>query len=62
MRDDLDPILRPARVAEQLGLSIVTIWRLRRRGEFPAPIQLSPGAIGWRASTIAAWLLAREAR
>ena len=53
-------ILRPRVLANRLGISIKTLWRLRRRGDFPAPIQLSPGCIGWRTSDIDAWLSARE--
>ena len=42
------------------GLSATTIWRLRRCGHIPAPLQLSPGRIGWRRSEVLAWLEARQ--
>jgi prophage regulatory protein len=48
---------------ERLGLSEATILRMRRRGQFPQPIRLSPGRVGWRERDIVAWLDARaEAR
>ena len=47
-------------VAALLGLSVVTLWRLRRRHDFPKPIRLSPGRIGFLESDIAAWLEARR--
>lgn len=55
-----DRILRPRQLADRIGLSLATLWRLRRRGDLPEPIRLSPGACGWRSSDIDAWLAARE--
>ena len=57
-----DRILRPRELAERIGLSLTTLWRLRRRGELPEPLRLSPGCVGWRASDIERWLETREAR
>ena len=54
-----DRILRPRELAGYVGLSICTIWRLRRAGSLPEPIRLSSNACGWRLSTIEAWLSAR---
>ncbi len=62
--DSID-ILSPRAVAKLLGLSVVTIWRMREakplrsgqaRQKFPEPIQLSPGRIGWRRADIERWL------
>lgn len=41
------------------GLAFSTIWRMRQRGEFPEPVQLSPNRVGWRRADIDAWLAAR---
>lgn len=41
------------------GLSRVTVWRLRRQGQFPCPIRLSANRIGWRLQEIVDWLGAR---
>lgn len=57
--DDGIQIVSPQQLRERTGLSLPTIWRMRRRGDLPPPIRLSPGRIGWRADVIAAWLAAR---
>jgi prophage regulatory protein len=57
-----DRILRPRQLADRFGLSLATLWRLRRRGDLPEPIRLSPGCVGWRTSEIDAWLTARAER
>ena len=51
-----DPILCKAEVARQVGLSPATIDRMRARDKFPPALQLSPRRVGWRHSTIIAWL------
>ena len=35
--------------------SRTTIWRMCRRGEFPKPIRISPGRVGWLKSEVDAW-------
>ena len=57
----LSQFYRPRDLAARLGISPTTIWRMCKRGEFPAPIQLSPGAVGWSEATILSWLDSREA-
>ena len=52
-------ILRVADLQAQLGLSRTTIWRLRRAGEIPQTIRISPNAVGWPAHVIAEWLAQR---
>ncbi len=47
-------------VSTLIGLSPVTIWRLRRRNDFPKPIRLSPGRVGFLESDVAAWIEARR--
>jgi prophage regulatory protein len=54
-----DRILRARELADRIGLSLATLGRLRRRGDLPEPIRLSPGCVGWRTSDIEAWLAAR---
>lgn len=60
LTDDFDTVYSPARVSEVTGLSLPTLWRLRRRDKFPEPIELSPGRVGWRRSVVVAWLETRE--
>jgi prophage regulatory protein len=43
-----------------IGISSVTAWRLLKRGEFPAPIQLSRGRVAWRRTDLEDWLNSRE--
>ena len=38
----------------------VTIWRKVRTGEFPAPLDLGRGRVGWREQDIEKWLESRE--
>jgi prophage regulatory protein len=57
----LSRIYSPTQLRDLTGLSLATIWRLRQRGELPAPIQLSPGRVGWSEDTVRQWLAARAA-
>ena len=60
-RPEIDQVLLAGAVANMLSLSRPTLWRLVKRGAFPRPLRLSPRRIGWRRSTIEAWLAEREA-
>ena len=42
------------------GLSLTTIWRLQKTGNFPARVQLSPGRVGVMASEVDAWVESRQ--
>ena len=56
----LSTILSPHKLSELIGLSSTTLWRMRRRGELPEPIRLSPGRVGWSVAVIEKWLAERE--
>jgi predicted DNA-binding transcriptional regulator AlpA len=56
----LGRILSPQQLCELLGVSLATIWRMRRRNEIPHPIRLSPGRVGWPEAEIATFLASRE--
>jgi hypothetical protein len=43
-----------------LPFSSSTLWRRVRDGSFPSPVKLSPGVTAWSASSVQAWLDARE--
>lgn len=58
--EETDRILSPVEVMSTTTLSRTTLWRLTKRRDFPAPVQLSPGRIGWRRSMVESWLAARE--
>ncbi|MGO3344905.1 MAG: helix-turn-helix transcriptional regulator [Marinomonas sp.] len=52
-----DRVLSPDEVSQIMGRSKKTLWRLwRKEGKFPRPIQINGRAIGWRESTINAFL------
>lgn len=52
-------ILRSPEVCRRTGKSRAQIWRDVRNGNFPAPIQLGPNAIGWHAEEVDEWLKTR---
>lgn len=56
-----DRILRIHEVREKTGLSRTTIWRLERKGDFPARVALSAGSVGWLLSDVDGWLQSRKA-
>ena len=56
-----DRILRDDEVRERTGISRTTRWRLIKAEKFPKPVKLTEHAIGWRESSIEAWLASREA-
>lgn len=62
MSTETIPHLRTIRlphVSEKTGLAASSIWRLVNRGQFPAPIKLSPGCTAWFEHEIDEWLNAK---
>jgi len=53
-------MLRFREVHARTQLSRVTIWRMERRGEFPARRQLSANSVGWIEREVEAWLSTRR--
>ena len=53
-------ILREDEVRRRLGLSKSTLWRLRKAGAFPEPIELGPRAKGYLADEIDAYIEKRR--
>jgi prophage regulatory protein len=49
-------IIRPTELAQRLGVSHPTLWRMERRGELPARKKIGPRAVGWLTSDIEQWL------
>ena len=45
---------------QRIPLSRSTIWRRIRDGNFPAPIQISPGRVAWLERDILAWIAAQK--
>lgn len=52
-------ILRLEEVTKMVGLSRTTLWRMERKGEFPARVPLSSRSVGWRFADIDRWMRER---
>jgi prophage regulatory protein len=53
-------ITRLPAVIEYTGLSRSSIYRLIKRGKFPAPILIGEKATAWRMDELEAWLESRQ--
>lgn len=51
--------LRTDQVEDRVGLSRTTIWRLERRGRFPARRRLGPNSVAWIEDEVDAWIESR---
>ena len=56
---DFPKMLRRNEVQDATGLGRSSLYELMRRGDFPQPIKVSPGAVRWPADEIASWLASR---
>ena len=54
-----DALLRIKTVAEQVGLSVATIYRKMGEGQFPQPVRLGARCTRFKASDIRAWVAAQ---
>ena len=52
-------ILRLPEVLQKVGLSRSSIYRMINNEEFPAPLRISPNAIGWFESDVNEWINSR---
>ncbi len=55
-----DRLLAWPEVKRIAGLSRSTVWRMQQVGEFPLPVQVSRGRVGWWASELSIWKQARQ--
>lgn len=62
LSDAEDRLLPWKKVKDITGLSRTTAWRRQKAGDFPQPVVISPGRVGWRESEIAAWKASRGHR
>jgi predicted DNA-binding transcriptional regulator AlpA len=53
-------IVRDVHLPLVTGLSLTTIWRRRKAGQFPKPIQLGPHSNGTTRAVLQQWLAQRE--
>lgn len=54
-------IVRPAKLAERLGISRVTLWRWERKGLLPPKRRVGPNVVGWLEAEIDEWFAAKTA-
>ena len=54
-----DKFIREKEATELSGLSRTTIWRLRRRGDFPSKYQISAGLTAYKESEVMHWMETR---
>jgi predicted DNA-binding transcriptional regulator AlpA len=59
--DDVERLLDVYAVAERLGVSTATVWRMRKDGEIVEPLHLGK-LTRWRAGDFTAWLAAKSRR
>ena len=56
-----DPhLLHVREVCRLTSLSRRTVYRLMEAGDFPRPVQISPGRVAWRTEDVEAWCLERR--
>lgn len=53
-------LLKIRDVARKTSLHRATIYRLIKRDEFPRPLKLSPGRVGWREDEISDWITRQQ--
>jgi prophage regulatory protein len=58
--DDAPRLIAWPELRRRIPLSRSTIWRRIRDGNFPAPIQISPGRVAWLDRDILAWMAAQK--
>lgn len=52
-------LLKRSEVVALVGLGSTSIWRLEKKGEFPARKQLSPGRVAWSFAEVQEWIASR---
>jgi prophage regulatory protein len=61
MAEQSSSIMTEAEVCARTRLHRVTIYHLRRRGDFPLPLKLGRRKLGWLEHEVDAWIAARAA-
>ena len=49
-------IVRPKQLAQELNVSMSTLWRWRQQNKLPQPLRLGTRLVGWRREVIDEWL------
>jgi predicted DNA-binding transcriptional regulator AlpA len=53
-------IIKPRELAVELGMSTTSIWRWQQKNLLPKPIYIGNKMLGWKRTTILAWLDSSE--
>ncbi|BEB79702.1 AlpA family phage regulatory protein [Escherichia coli] len=53
--------IRPKNLAEELGISMPSLWRWVKAGKMPKPVKLSPRVAAFSTAEINSWLEAKSA-
>ena len=56
MESERRKILRLPEVRQVTGISRSSLYRLMAKGLFPAPVQISERAVGWREEEVMEWI------
>ncbi|MBH3384681.1 AlpA family phage regulatory protein [Pseudomonas plecoglossicida] len=51
-----DKFIRFGSLAEMVGLSRTTIYRLEQQGQFPRRVKLGSNSVAWRMSEVLNWM------
>lgn len=51
-----DKFIRFGSLAEMVGLSRTTIYRLEQQGQFPKRVKLGSNSVAWRQSEVLNWM------
>lgn len=53
--------LNSAEVTQKTTLSRVQVWRMVRKNEFPSPVEITEGRVGWVQEEVEEWMRGRAA-
>jgi len=56
----MESYLSQKEITIKLGISISTLWRLRRAGDFPEPVRVSERRVVWRLGDVENYLNSRQ--
>ena len=56
---DAEQILNKVETASLIGVSVSTLDRMVKRGDFPKPLRLSLRRVGWPLSVVLSWIASR---
>jgi prophage regulatory protein len=52
-------LIRRAELQRKIPFSMVHVWRLEKRGEFPKRVSIGPNAVAWFVDEVEAWIEGR---